>query len=160
MHVKRHAAKMRYKTGCDADGRLLAVESEVQLDTGCYASLGLDVLENTVVFGAGPYFVPNLKLQGAAWYTNNVPAGAMRGFGVNQVAVAVEQQMDRMARAVGMDPFEFRLKNVWDVGLPTAADHLMVEGLVSIKETLVAAREAFQELTLPSTGATRKWAGE
>ncbi len=156
VHVKRHQAKMRYKTGCDAQGNLLAVESEIHLDTGCYASLGVDVLENTLVFGAGPYFVPNLKLQGWSWYTNNVPAGAMRGFGVNQVVVALEQQMDRMARAIGMDPFEFRLKNALDVGLPTAADHLMEEGLVSIKQTLEAARKAFKQVSVPKSRGNKR----
>ena len=156
VHVKRHGAKMQYKTGCDAAGRLLAVESEIHLDTGCYASLGVDVLENTIVFGAGPYFVPNLKLQGEAWYTNNVPAGAMRGFGVNQVATAMEQQIDRMARAIGMDPFEFRLKNAWDVGLPTASDHLMTEGLVSLKETIVAAQKEFEKLALPASRGNKR----
>jgi CO/xanthine dehydrogenase Mo-binding subunit len=158
VHVKRHPAQMRFKTGADREGRVLAVEAEVTLDTGIYASLGIDVLENTLVFGAGPYYVPNVKLEGWAWYTNNVLAGAMRGFGVNQVAFAIEQQMDAMARALGMDPFEFRLVNALDVGLPTVADHVLEEGVPAIKETLVAAREAFQELELP-TGSNGKRAG-
>ena len=68
----------------------------------------------------------------------------------------MEQQVDRMARAIGMDPFEFRLKNALDVGLPTAADHLMIEGLVSIKETLVAAREKFRLLELPPSRDNKK----
>jgi aldehyde oxidoreductase len=72
------------------------------------------------------------------------------------VAVAIEQQMDRMARAIGMDPFEFRLKNAWDVGLPTAADHLMIEGLVSIKETLAAARDKFKERALPANRGSKR----
>lgn len=149
VHPKRHPAVMRYKTGADASGRVLAIEAEIILDTGCYASLGIDVLENAVVFAAGPYDVPNLKLTGEAWYTNNVPAGAMRGFGVNQVAFALEQQMDIMARALGIDPFEFRLINALDAGLPNAADHVLEKENASLKETLYAARQAFEQLTLP-----------
>lgn len=145
VHVKRHPAWMSYKTGASQDGKVLAIQAEITLDTGAYASLGIDVLENTIVFGAGPYYVPNLKLTGKSWYTNNVLAGAMRGFGVNQVAFALEQQMDAMARALGMDPFEFRLINALDVGLPSAADHIMEEGVVSIKQTIEAARRAYQK---------------
>jgi CO/xanthine dehydrogenase Mo-binding subunit len=156
VHVKRHPAWMRFKTGADAGGRVLAIEAEVTLDTGVYASLGFDVLENTLVFGAGPYYVPNVKLEGWAWYTNNVLAGAMRGFGANQVAFALEQNMDAMARALDMDPFEFRLINALDVGLPTAADHVLEEGVPAIKETLEAARKALQGVQIPSPSDGKK----
>jgi aldehyde oxidoreductase len=156
VHVKRHPALMRFKTGADRAGRVLAIEADVILDSGVYASLGVDVLENTLVFGAGPYYVPNVKLEGWAWYTNNVLAGAMRGFGANQVAFALEQQMDAMARALDIDPFEFRMINALDVGLPTAADHVLEEGVPAIKETIEAARQAFQRLEIPSPSNGRK----
>ncbi|GAB4541328.1 MAG: molybdopterin-dependent oxidoreductase [Anaerolineae bacterium] len=155
-HFKRHPAHMRFKTGASQDGRVLAIEADITLDTGAYSSLGVDVLENTLVFGAGPYYVPNVRLEGWAWYTNNVPAGAMRGFGVNQVAFALEQQMDAMARALGIDPFEFRLINALDVGLPTAADHVLEEGIPAIKETLEAARQAFHQIRLPASSNGRR----
>ncbi len=156
VHVKRHPAKMYYKTGADKDGRVLAIEARILLDTGAYCSLGLDILENTVVFGAGPYYVPNLKLEGLSYYTNNVPAGAMRGFGVNQVAFALEQQMDMMARALHIDPFQFRLTNALDVGLPTAADHVLEEGVVSIKETIQSAWDEFKRTQLPAPRPGKK----
>jgi CO/xanthine dehydrogenase Mo-binding subunit len=79
----------------------------------------------------------------------------MRGFGVNQVAFALEQQMDAMARALGMDQFEFRLLNALDVGLPTAADHVLEEGVVSIKQTIQAARQAFMETSLPASNGKK-----
>ena len=148
-HPKRHPARMRFKTGADADGRLLAVEVEVTLDAGAYASLSVDVLENTVVFACGPYCVPNVKLEGWSWYTNNVPCGAMRGFGANQVTFALESNLDEIARRLGMDPFEIRELNALDVGLPTAADHVLEEGVAGIKPTIVAAREAMKQLSLP-----------
>lgn len=156
VHAKRHPAWMHFKTGADAEGRLLAIEAKITLDAGAYMSLSFDVLENTLVFAAGPYFVPNLRLEGWAWHTNNVLAGAMRGFGVNQVAVALEQQIDEIARRLGMDPFDIRLLNGLDVGLPTAADHVLTEGVVSIKETVEAARQAFQQLDLPAVNGTKK----
>jgi CO/xanthine dehydrogenase Mo-binding subunit/aerobic-type carbon monoxide dehydrogenase small subunit (CoxS/CutS family) len=148
-HQKRHPAIMRFKTGADAAGRLLAVEADVTLDTGAYASLGLDILENTVEFACGPYYVPNIRVQGESWFTNNVLSGAMRGFGVNQVAFALESNLDEIARALGMDPFELRLLNALEDGLPTAADHLLEPGMCGVKQTLLAAREALAQLELP-----------
>jgi CO/xanthine dehydrogenase Mo-binding subunit/aerobic-type carbon monoxide dehydrogenase small subunit (CoxS/CutS family) len=156
VHVKRHPSWIHYKTGADASGHVLAIEEQISLDTGIYASLGVDILENTIVFGAGPYYVPNLKLHGWSWYTNNVLSGAMRGFGVNQVAFALEQQMDAMARALHIDPFEFRLINGLDVGLPTASDHILEPGVVSIKQTIEAARDAYKKATVPQPSEGKK----
>ncbi|HEY3344305.1 MAG TPA: molybdopterin cofactor-binding domain-containing protein [Anaerolineaceae bacterium] len=158
-HVKRHPAWVHYKTGADSAGRVLAIEQRVTLDTGAYASLGFDVLENTIVFGAGPYYVPNLKLDGWAWYTNNIMAGSMRGFGVNQVAFALEQQMDAMARALAIDPFEFRLINGLDVGQVTASDHVLEPGVAAVKQTVSAARETFEQVRLPKPSGPHKKIG-
>jgi CO/xanthine dehydrogenase Mo-binding subunit/aerobic-type carbon monoxide dehydrogenase small subunit (CoxS/CutS family) len=156
VHVKRHPVKLHYKTGADENGKVLAIEATSVLDTGAYISLGLDVLENVVVFGAGPYYVPNLKLDGYSYYTNNVLAGAMRGFGVNQVAIALEQQFDELAEKLAIDPFEFRLINGLDVGLPSAPDHIMEKGVVAIKETIVAARDEFRKHVLPKPTPGKK----
>ena len=156
VHVKRHPVKLHYKSGADKHGKVLAIEATSVLDTGAYASLGLDVLENVVVFGAGPYYVPNLRLDGYSYYTNNVLAGAMRGFGVNQVAVALEQQFDELAEKLKIDPFEFRLINGLDVGLPTASDHVMEKGVVAIKETIIAARDEFRKHSLPLAAPGKK----
>ncbi|NPV56176.1 MAG: molybdopterin-dependent oxidoreductase [Anaerolineae bacterium] len=156
VHVKRHPAEMWYKTGADESGHVLAIDYKVTLDTGAYMSLGFDVLENMVVFGAGPYYVPNLRLDGKAWYTNNVLSGAMRGFGVNQVAFALEQNMDEMARALGIDPFEFRLINGLEPGLPTASDHVLEPGVPAHKETVRAAQEALKKLKLPEVNGSRR----
>jgi aldehyde oxidoreductase len=148
-HPKRHPAWIRYKTGADRDGHILAIEADITLDAGAYTSLSIDVLENTVVFAAGPYYVPNLRIDGNAWYTNNVPCGAMRGFGVNQMAVGLEQQIDAMARALDIDPFEFRAINAVVAGLPTGADHVLEEGVDGIKETIQAAQQVFHQTELP-----------
>ncbi len=150
-HPKRHRTWLRFKTGADKDGHVLAVKADIVADTGAYASLGVDVLENMVVFACGPYYVPHVRLEGWAWYTNNVPAGAMRGFGANQVEFALETQMDMMARALKMDPFEFRHLNGLAAGLPTAADHVLEPGVAGIKETIAAAREALEKTHLPES---------
>jgi CO/xanthine dehydrogenase Mo-binding subunit len=156
VHAKRHPAWISYKTGADKDGRILAIEADITLDAGAYTSLSMDVLENTVVFASGPYYVPNLKINGRAWYTNNVLCGAMRGFGVNQMAVGLEQQIDAMARALDMDPFEFRKINAVVAGLPTGADHLLEKGVDGIKETIQAAQEAYSQIKLPKTKDGKK----
>jgi CO/xanthine dehydrogenase Mo-binding subunit/aerobic-type carbon monoxide dehydrogenase small subunit (CoxS/CutS family) len=156
VHAKRHPAWMRFKTGADKNGHVLGIEADITLDAGAYKSLSVDVLENTVVFACGPYFVPNLRIDGKAWYTNNVLSGAMRGFGVNQVAVALEQQMDTMARALEIDPFEFRAINAVVAGLPTGADHVLEKGVDGIKETILAAQNAYQQILLPEAENGKK----
>ncbi len=156
VHVKKHPAWMHYKVGADHQGRILAIRADITIDTGAYMSNGHKVLMNMVEFGAGPYYVPHLYIEGRAWHTNNIVGGAMRGFGVNQVAFALESQIDALARQLEMDPFEIRQRNALDVGLPTAADHIMEEGVVSIKETLAGAERAFRDLELPSSTADKK----
>jgi aldehyde oxidoreductase len=156
VHTKRHPAWIRYKTGADKEGKILAIEADITLDAGAYASLSIDVIENSVVFAAGPYFVPNLKINGYAWYTNNVLCGAMRGFGVNQIAIGLEQQIDAMANALGIDPFEIRIKNALVAGLPTGADHVLEAGVDGIKETIQAAHDTFLQIQVPTASNGKK----
>jgi aldehyde oxidoreductase len=145
IHVKRHPTWMTFKTGADKDGNILAVKASVTSDTGCYVSLGADVLANMVLFCAGPYFVPNLYLEGQAWFTNNVLGGAMRGFGVNQIAFGLEQNIDDMARQLGIDPFDIRIRNGLRAGQPTASDDVLQEGIAGVVDTVEAARATFLE---------------
>ena len=156
VHVKKHPSWMHYKVGADKDGKILALQTNTEIDTGAYFSNGHKVLMNMVEFGAGPYYIPNLHIEGKAWFTNNITGGAMRGFGVNQVTFALEVQIDEIARQLDMDPFEIRLINGLDVGLPSAADHIMEEGVVSIKETVTAAQQKFKEIELPESYANFK----
>ncbi len=154
-HPKRHGSKINFKTAANKNGQLIAVEANFVVDTGAYASLGPDVLENMLSFGAGPYYIPNLDLNATAYYTNNIPCGAMRGFGVPQTAFGMEQQMDKMARAIGMDPFEFRLKNALEVGSLLATDHVL-ESSVGIKQTLLETKKALENISLPKPSNGRK----
>jgi len=114
--TKRHPFHMRYKTACTAEGKLVAAEVELIADTGAYASLGPAVLALATEHCLGPYYFPSLKIDSYCVYTNNSFAGAFRGFGAPQVVIGIEQQMDMMARAVGMDPIEFRRRNGLQVG--------------------------------------------
>lgn len=134
-HPKRHATIIRIKTGAKKDGTLTAVEAELYGDGGAYASLSDKVMTRATTHATGPYNVPHAKIDCYAMYTNNPPSGAFRGFGVTQSAFAVEQNMDLVAEALGMDPTEFRLKNAQKVGVTTATGQLLRES-VGLIETI------------------------
>jgi CO/xanthine dehydrogenase Mo-binding subunit len=114
--ITKHAAVIRMKTGVKRDGTLVARECEIHLDTGAYAEIGPRVAKKSGYTAAGPYRIPNLKIDSYSVYTNKPPAGAFRGFGVSQSAWAVESQMDIIAAALNMDPLELRKKNGYDEG--------------------------------------------
>jgi CO/xanthine dehydrogenase Mo-binding subunit len=114
--ITKHAAVIRMKTGVKNDGTLVARECEIHLDTGAYAEIGPRVAKKSGYTAAGPYKIPNLKIDSYSVYTNKPPAGAFRGFGVSQSAWAVESQMDIIAAALEMDPVELRKKNGYDEG--------------------------------------------
>jgi CO/xanthine dehydrogenase Mo-binding subunit len=122
-HVKRHPITVRYRSGVTKDGRLVAVDVTVIGDTGPYVTAGAEVMSLAATMAGGPYDIPNARLEAYTVLTNNPVCGAMRGFGIPQSAFARERQMDELARAVGMDPLEIRLRNALITGseLPTGA---------------------------------------
>jgi xanthine dehydrogenase molybdenum-binding subunit len=134
-HPKRHATIIRIKTGAKNDGTLTAVEAELYGDGGAYASLSDKVMTRATTHATGPYNVPHAKIDCYAMYTNNPPSGAFRGFGVTQSAFAVEQNMDLIAEALGLDPIAFRLKNAQKVGVTTATGQLLRDS-VGLIETI------------------------
>lgn len=105
IHPKRNAVYLDYRMGARKDGHLTALEVKIISDQGAYSPIGKVCLQQMVVFAAGPYFIPNVKIDGYSIYTNKVPGEAMRGFGDNMVAFAMESQMDMMALRLGMDPY-------------------------------------------------------
>jgi CO/xanthine dehydrogenase Mo-binding subunit len=111
-HHKRHPYILRAKWGARKDGRLAVAQVEVIADGGGYAYTSTKVLGNATLMCTGPYEIPNVKVDSYAVYTNNMVTGAFRGFGGPQGAFAAETQMNRLAEALGMDPFEIRRKNV------------------------------------------------
>jgi xanthine dehydrogenase D subunit len=110
-HVHRHPAQMWYAHGADRDGSLVFVRATIVLDGGAYASSSHAVVANAAIFGTGPYRVAHALMWCGAARTNTVPNGAMRGFGAVQSCFAHESQMDRLAKELGMDPLDLRLKN-------------------------------------------------
>ena len=111
VHPKRHPFWMDFTMGCDEDGHILGVKAKVISDTGAFASLGGPVLERACTHAAGPYAYENFSIEGTAYYTNNPPAGAFRGFGVTQTCFAIESLLNEMADKVGISPWEIRWRN-------------------------------------------------
>src|SRR5439155_18339282 len=110
-HVHRHPARLFYRHAATRAGRLVAVHATIVLDGGAYASSTGAVVANAGCFAAGPYRVPNALVHCVGAYTNNPPAGAMRGFGAVQSCFAYEAQMDLLAKRCGLDPIEIRVLN-------------------------------------------------
>jgi xanthine dehydrogenase D subunit len=115
-HVHRHPAKIWMRHHATAEGRLQRVEARFVLDGGAYASTSSAVLTNAVTHTQGPYKCANATVDGYAVRSNNLPCGAMRGFGVVQACFAHEGQMDKLAAACGLDPVEIRLLNAMETG--------------------------------------------
>src|SRR2546428_4056265 len=109
--AKRHPYRLRYRTGANAHGEIVAQQIELLADAGAYAYLSALVLLYSTVTAAGPYRVPAVEVDARVAYTNNPPTSAMRGFGAMQTVFAYESQMDRVARALGMDPVAVRRVN-------------------------------------------------
>ena len=129
VHPKRHATQIRVKLGADADGRLVAAETELYGDTGAYASLGDKVMTRATTHSAGPYIIPHTRADCYAMYTNNPPAGAFRGFGALQAMFAIESMMDMLAHQLKMNPFDLRRLNALRVGSRTNTNQLLVDSV-------------------------------
>lgn len=143
--AKRHPVTMTAKTGADREGNILATQVSILGDTGAYASYGPAVIGRMPVHIAGPYHVPNVRVDGLFVYTNNPMSGAFRGFGVPQAAVLHEGQMDAIARELNMSRFDIRLKNAQRVGsiLPTGQQ---LNESVGFADTLTQAMKKAREV--------------
>jgi selenium-dependent xanthine dehydrogenase len=142
-HVKRHPFTMTFTAGCDEQGRLLGLRARIVGDTGAYASVGDKVLERAAGHAAGPYRFGAVDVEARAVYTNNVPCGAMRGFGVNQVNFALEGILDRLAGRAGLDGWDIRWRNALEVGDIFGTGQRLGPG-VGLKKTLLAVRDAYK----------------
>ena len=142
---KRHPLKIHYKSGATRDGRLLAADIRIIGDTGAYASYGLAVVTRCAAHATGPYEVPNVRAESIFAYTNNPMAGAMRGFGVPQMAFAHEAQMDLLAQELGITPLEIRLRNAYRVGSLTSTGQEL-KASVGITATLKAIAPYYQRM--------------
>ena len=143
MHPKRHPMRMKYELGCDAKGMLTYLKADILGDSGAYASVGMKVLERAAGHATGPYEVPAVDLVSKAVYTNNLPCGAMRGFGVNQVAFAVEGCIDELCEKGGFDRWQFRYDNALTEGKMTSTGQILNRG-AGVRQTLLAVKDIFQ----------------
>jgi CO/xanthine dehydrogenase Mo-binding subunit len=115
-HHKRHPVILHCRWGAQRDGSIIAVEAEAIADGGAYASTSAEVLKDVAFFVTGSYEIPHISVDGYAVYTNNIPSGAFRGFGVPQAHFACEIMVTRLAYALGIDPVELRRRNLYREG--------------------------------------------
>ena len=127
--TKRHPAQIRAKVGATRDGRLIAMDFSADFNTGAYASWGPTVANRVPVHACGPYRMPNYRALARAVHTHLVPAGAFRGFGVPQSALAQEQLYDELAMKLGIDRLEFRILNALQAGDPTVTGQVFADGM-------------------------------
>lgn len=158
IHPKRHPMEMEFTLGCDENGIIQGVKASVVTDTGAYASLGGPVLERACTHAAGPYNYQNFEIDGWAWYTNNPPAGAFRGFGVTQTCFCIESLMNQMADKVGISTWEIRMRNAIRPGqeLPNGQ---IVDESTGLVETLKAIKPYYDSAKYVGIACAMKNAG-
>jgi CO/xanthine dehydrogenase Mo-binding subunit len=137
----RHPLVMDYKTGVAKDGKILARKIRLVLDGGAYCSWSETTLGKACILSAGPYEIENLVAEAFVVYTNKTMTGAMRGFGAPQVCFAYESHMDDIAKALGIDPLEIRLRNVLKEGSLSPTSQALHS--VVVRESLLQAAQRF-----------------
>lgn len=141
-HPKRHSMEMEFTTACDEEGKLTALKAIIVSDTGAYASVGENVIINSVMNAGGPYNYQNVDIKGLSVFTNNISAGGYRGSGVSQVNFALESNLNALAELAGISQWEIRYKNAVDVGdiLPNGQ---IVDSDTALKETLLSVKDFY-----------------
>jgi CO/xanthine dehydrogenase Mo-binding subunit len=135
--ITNHPATFRIKSGVTKDGRVTARECEVFWNGGAYADIGPRVSQKSGFTASGPYEIDNVSIDSYEIYTNLAPAAAMRGFGVPQLVWAYESHTDTIARELGIDPIEFRRKNILRDGRPHATGTVIHDAAIEqVLETL------------------------
>ncbi len=144
MHPKRHPTLLEYEIGCDRDGMLTGLYARIIGDTGAYASVGGPVMDRTGTHASGAYHFEAVDIEARSVYTNNIPSGAMRGFGVNQATFALEGMIDALCEKGGFDRWQFRYDNALDVGRMVATGQVLTAS-VGLRETLKSVKEAYDK---------------
>jgi len=132
---------MKMSLACDSKGKFTAIKLDAVGDTGAYGSVGTKVMERVVGHATGGYTVPAVDISAKTVYTNNIPCGAMRGFGVPQVIFAMEVCIDDICRQAGFDRWQIRFDNALEDGAKTATGQIL-RG-VGLKKTLLAVKDEF-----------------
>jgi len=128
-HNKRHPYKILAKWGATKEGKIIAAEVKILADAGAYYSTSTKVLGNATLLSVGPYYIPNVKIDAYAVFTNNLPSGAFRGFGGPQAAFEAESQVNKLAEKLNLDPVEFRLMNTVKEGQEMATGSPLPKGI-------------------------------
>ena len=157
----RHPMRVTVKAAADKDGRLTALQLDVLSNTGAYGNHAGPVLRHSVGECLGVYNCPNKKVDAVAAYTNTVPAGAFRGYGLPQTLIAVEAAIDELARKLGIDPFEMRRRNVVKPGDPMLSPpgseyHDVFYGSYGLDQCLDLVERAMRA-DVPKTGLSAEW---
>jgi len=143
--ITKHPSTFRIKSAVDKHGRITARECEVWWNGGAYADIGPRVTQKSGFTAAGPYDIDNVHIDSYALYTNRPPAGALRGFGIPQLVWAYESHTDLIARALKLDPLEFRRKNILREGRPQATGTAMKDAAIELVLERLAARLDWQK---------------
>ena len=142
MHPKRHPTSLEYTIGCDKQGKLTALHARIIGDTGAYASVGGPVMDRAGTHASGGYHFEAVDIEARSVYTNNIPCGAMRGFGVNQACFALESLIDELCKQGGFDRWQFRYDNALGIGSMLATGQVLTAS-VGLKETLLSVKDAY-----------------
>jgi CO/xanthine dehydrogenase Mo-binding subunit len=138
--ITKHPTTFRIRSGVSRDGKLTARRCEVFWNGGAYADIGPRVTQKSGFTAPGPYDIDNVKIDSYELYTNRTPAGALRGFGIPQLVWAYESHTDLIARALGIDPVDFRRRNILREDRPQATGTAMKDAAVAAVLEAVAAR--------------------
>ncbi|MCE7743265.1 MAG: selenium-dependent xanthine dehydrogenase [Candidatus Heimdallarchaeota archaeon] len=155
MHPKRHPMTMDYEVGADENGKITAVKLQLIADSGAYASVGAKVAERAAGHCCGPYYVPNIDVDAKAVYTNNIPCGAMRGFGVNQTSFAIETCLNMIVEEMreegkDIDEFDIRERNILKDGQRFATGQIMTKTVVGMQMCLDAVKDVYKNSKVPT----------
>jgi len=157
--LTKHAATLRIKSGISKDGRVTARLCEIWWNGGAYADIGPRITQKSGFTAPGPYDIENVHIDSYALYTNLPPAGALRGFGIPQLVWAYESHTDLIARALTMDPVEFRRKNLLRNGRPQATGTVLKDAATDKVLERVAARMAWGKPFERGSGSVRRGRG-
>src|SRR6476659_5150190 len=158
--ITRHPSTFRIKSGVDKNGKIVARKCEVFWNGGAYADIGPRVTQKSGLTAAGPYDIDNVWVDSYALYTNVTPAGALRGFGVPQLVWAYEGHTDMMARALNMDPVEFRRKNIAHEGRPHATGQILKDSPVEkVMDKVLERMEWSQPFDKSGSGPVKRGRG-
>jgi CO/xanthine dehydrogenase Mo-binding subunit len=157
--ITKHPCTFRIKSGVDKNGRIVARKCDVFWNTGAYADIGPRVAQKAGLTASGPYNIDNVWIDSYALYTNLTPSGALRGFGLPQIAWAYESHMDMMARALNLDPAEFRRKNLLREGDVHATGQLIGDAPLDKVLNIILQRINWEKPLKRDDGAIRRGRG-